>query len=160
MSGYGPCQQDERGCNLSVIDHSITQVVPYVVPALVPLCGRLWWFCPPQSEYVAGIFWQEMTGCYEEWEWPSTLVEADTREEERPGMVDCRAPILTSAASVHDFPEVWELGRCLAPWYMFTKYPTIRIFFICSTCIPDCLSDIPFLSEMVKHSLLLLSRLR
>ena len=87
-------------------------------------------------------------------------VEANMREEERPGMVDCRAPILTSAASVHDFPEVWELGRCLAPWYMFTKYPTIRIFFICSTCIPDCLSDIPFLSEMVKHSLLLLSRFR
>ena len=73
MSGYGPCQQDEHGCNLSVIDHGITQVVPYVVPALVPLCGRLWWFCPLQSEYVAGIFWQEMTGCYEEWEWPSTL---------------------------------------------------------------------------------------
>ena len=36
---------------------------------------------------MAGIFWQEVTSCYEEWEWPSTLGRSGYKGRRRQGIV-------------------------------------------------------------------------
>ena len=64
---------------------------------------------------------------------------------------------------VHDVPEVWELRRRLASWYMFTEYLIIRIFFLLAFGWPMNLWSIGFLFPVRDgqlHSLSLLSRLR
>jgi len=101
-SGYGPRQRDECGSHLSVIDRGVTQVVPLCGPSLDSLMWAPLAVSSSASEHTADIFfWQEVTSCYEEWEWPSTPGRSGYEgRRRRQGMVGCRTPILTSATSI------------------------------------------------------------
>ena len=102
------------------------------------------------SEHTAGIFWQEVTSCYEEWEWPSTPGRSGYEgRRRRQGMVGCRTPILTSATSICEDGAwcPWSMGW--AGWAIVWRYGTCspniwlsRFVFIVSTCGPDGLSAV------------------
>ena len=143
-------------------------IVPYVVPTSIPY---LW---APFGDFVLCIRafgWYFFFGR----RWRVIMrsgsgrvhrVEADTREEEDQGWWAAGPPswpvLCWSVRMVHDVPEVWELRRRLASWYMFTEYLIIQIFLLAFGW-PMNLWSIGFLFPVRDgqlHSLSLLSRLR